>query len=755
MEFVRDFKKISKKDVSLAGGKGASLGEMTQAGIPVPPGFVVLSTTFDEFIKEADLIQEIDAILDKVDHKEIHTVDSASEKIQGLIKNAVMPERIALEIKKQFKELNIEFVAVRSSATAEDGAENAWAGQLDSFLNTKEDNLLQKVQACWASLFTPRAIFYRFEKGLHNTKISVAVVVQKMVNSETAGIAFSIHPITQNNNQLIIEAVYGLGEAVVSGQVTPNSYVVDKEKMEIIDKKISNQNNGLFRVKTGGNKWKKLFDGQGKVPVLSNNQILELSKIIQRIEKHYGFPCDIERAFEAGKFYIVQSRPITTIDKNKQREIMVSHQSDLLTQDLILGGVQKYCKFSDFGLNFDFPFIKYDHSTGDISYPTWQVGILKSLDFSDKETIKLIQFLENELREYKKFINKFEKWSKTSANKEKKIKDYFCYSQKAAATIPYFAFEMALYKNLEREGIKPQDIVSTATDTTLASVELANIASKNEEEISLLKLNKNKRISIRLKNALAVFCKKYGYLGMIYFKGNNWTIPEAYKMLLSAHTKNENSTIKNHKSKFAEYASDLLRLRTQKWEIMCYGCFLFKQYIQNVFKDVLVYEDLLGMRIEEIINLIDGIYPVSGFVARDNFELEIMKEGVILTIKNKKQTQSLDSSLKRNVKEIKGTTAQEGNIRGLVKIVLSPKDGNKLNDGDVLVTKMSTPDFLPIMKKACAFITDIGGITSHAAIVSREMKKPCIIGVKDATKILKDGDLVEVDADNGIVRILN
>ncbi len=315
MKLTLNFTELGKNDAMIAGGKGASLGEMTQAGIPVPPGFVVLSTTFDEFIKEADLIQEIDAIIDGVDHKQISSVDKASEKIQGLIKNAIMPEGIATEIKSKFKDLDTEFVAVRSSATAEDGADNAWAGQLDSFLNTKEDNLLEKVQHCWASLFTPRAIFYRFEKGLHTTKISVAVVVQKMVNSEVSGIAFSVHPVTEDRNQMIIEAGFGLGEAIVSGQITPDSYVVEKEPRNILDINVSSQTRALYRVETGGNEWIDVAEPKASSQVLTEAQISEFADLIMKIENHYGFPCDIEWAFEKGRFYIVQSRPITTLSE--------------------------------------------------------------------------------------------------------------------------------------------------------------------------------------------------------------------------------------------------------------------------------------------------------------------------------------------------------------------------------------------------------------------------------------------------------
>lgn len=322
MELTRKFNQLNKNDANLAGGKGASLGEMTQAGIPVPPGFVVLSEAFEQFIKETDLVQEIDAILHEVNHKEIHTVEAASEEIRALIMNAEMPQDIANDIQTQFKVLNTKYVAVRSSATAEDGKDHAWAGQLESYLNTTEDQILNKVKTCWSSLFTPRAIFYRFEKGLHSTKISVAVVIQKMVESEVSGIAFSVHPVTEDYNQLIIEAGFGLGEAIVSGSVTPDSYVVEKEPRNILDINVSTQERALYRSESsspehGNNEWRDIPEPKASSQVLVKDQILALAEIILRIENHYGFPCDIEWAYEAGEFYIVQSRPITTLSKKE------------------------------------------------------------------------------------------------------------------------------------------------------------------------------------------------------------------------------------------------------------------------------------------------------------------------------------------------------------------------------------------------------------------------------------------------------
>lgn len=315
MELVRNFKQLNKNDANIAGGKGASLGEMTNVGIPVPPGFVILSTSFDHFLKESQLIEEIDAILDSVNHNEIHTIEVASEKIQGLILNAEILEDIKKEIETSFKILDTQYVAVRSSATAEDGVDHAWAGQLNSYLNTTKDDLLEKVKHCWASLFTPRAIFYRFEKGLHKTHISVAVVVQKMVDSETSGIAFSVHPMTEDRNQLIIEAGFGLGEAIVSGEITPDSYVVEKNPRKIIDITINTQIKALYRGKTGNTEWRNIPEPQASSQVLTTNQISELSDLVIKIENHYGFPCDIEWGYEDGKFYITQSRPITTLNK--------------------------------------------------------------------------------------------------------------------------------------------------------------------------------------------------------------------------------------------------------------------------------------------------------------------------------------------------------------------------------------------------------------------------------------------------------
>ncbi|MFH0854570.1 MAG: PEP/pyruvate-binding domain-containing protein [bacterium] len=311
---TKNFKQLSYKNVDIAGGKGASLGEMTRAKMKIPPGFIVLAPTFDKFLEETDLNIEIETHIKKVSHQDINSVDRASNEIRDMILDSKMPKNIGEEIIKEFKKLKTPLVAVRSSATAEDSTAASWAGELETYLNVTRKNLLESVKKCWASLFTPRAIFYRYEKNMQDKKISVAVVIQKMVQSEISGICFTVHPVTCDKNQLVIEAGYGLGEAIVGGMITPDTYVIHKNKGKayILDKNISSQ--GMMIIKTAkGTKESKVPSAKQEKQKLTDAQILKLTKICLEIEKHYKKPQDIEWAIEKGKIYITQSRPITTL----------------------------------------------------------------------------------------------------------------------------------------------------------------------------------------------------------------------------------------------------------------------------------------------------------------------------------------------------------------------------------------------------------------------------------------------------------
>ncbi len=312
MQYLKQFQELNTHDVHLAGGKGASLGEMTQAGIPVPPGFVVLRGAFDRFLEETGLKAEVEAQLNGVNYEDVASVERASRVLHDLIHDARFPEDLEADIMIAFAALDAEFVAVRSSATAEDSSTASWAGELESYLNTTEKVLLGNIKKCWASLFTPRAIVYRMEKGMRETHVSVAVVVQKMVQSEVAGIAFTVHPVTKDHDQMIIEACWGLGEFIVGGVVTPDSYIVRKATNAIIEKYTSEQETMLIRGEHG-NITVDVPSDKRAAQKLTAAQIETIGALCIAIEKHYTFPCDIEWGMEAGEFFILQSRPITTL----------------------------------------------------------------------------------------------------------------------------------------------------------------------------------------------------------------------------------------------------------------------------------------------------------------------------------------------------------------------------------------------------------------------------------------------------------
>jgi pyruvate,water dikinase len=312
MRYVRNLNSINKNDVEIAGGKGASLGELINSNIEVPGGFVILTNAFEEFIKETDVTIEIDSELDSINLKDINSINKASERINFAIVSKDIPKEIKAEIIKSYEKSKSKYVAVRSSATSEDSANAAWAGQLNTYLNTSKKDLILNIKKCWASLFTPRALIYRFEKKLDNEKISVAVVVQKMIDSSESGIAFSVHPLTRDKNQIVIEACFGLGEAIVSGEITPDSYILDKVDWKVLDVNINNKVKGLYKNKKGENKWKELKEMGGN-QVLTEDKIIEIGKIVKKIEDHYKFPVDVEWAIEKNKIVILQSRPITTL----------------------------------------------------------------------------------------------------------------------------------------------------------------------------------------------------------------------------------------------------------------------------------------------------------------------------------------------------------------------------------------------------------------------------------------------------------
>ena len=276
MSYIKLFRDISKNDVKEVGGKGASLGEMTRANIPVPPGFVITTHVQEKY-------------------------------------NKSIPPKIEKEILEAFDDLETQRVAVRSSAIAEDSSSASWAGQLESYLNITREKLINSVRECWNSIQSERALSYAADQNLSKDKLLVAVVVQKMVDSEISGVLFTVNPITKNKNEMMIESGFGLGEMIVQGMITPDNFVVDKNSFEIKNNTLNTQETMLV-FQDGQSKEVPVPKNKRFKPSLSEIQIKELTNLGMKIEKHYGLPQDIEWAIdENNKIWIIQSRPITTL----------------------------------------------------------------------------------------------------------------------------------------------------------------------------------------------------------------------------------------------------------------------------------------------------------------------------------------------------------------------------------------------------------------------------------------------------------
>ncbi len=661
--FTERFNNLSKNDIAIAGGKGASLGEMARAGFQVPLGFVVVAAAFERFLAETDLNVEVAAILKRVNYKDINLVDKASNQIRDLIADEKFPKDIGEEVKKEFKKLGAKFVAVRSSATAEDSTVASWAGELESYLNIGEAGLLEAVKKCWSSLFTPRAIFYRFEKNLHEQKVLVAVVVQAMVQSEVAGIVFTAHPVTEDRNQMVIEAGWGLGEAIVGGLITPDTYVIDKSKVKsqksksnsIIDKNISEQAMMIIRQGSGTAKVAVNKEKQGEQK-LADGKIIELAKICQKIETHYNFPQDIEWALEKGKFYITQSRPITTL-KDKGAVNNISNQPKKVLIEL---------------LHVDYP--------------------LATAELTDYgETIENLP------------------WS----GEKFKFKPYCVFERKNNLFYYYYDPSGIEWKK-QQAGQFNKEILKKKIREAYADI----------RSIVL----KEKALS---KGEFKDFIDK--------LKADDtwwdclWWMIEYYD---------------EKKLKMA----DLLRVRKETEYLSPGIAASIRNSVGKIMPAAKKYADVL--LIEEIIK---GVVPPVK-VLKERMQGCVFTDGKlfksIAEVEKKFNIKIQQEAAASYNGELIGQVAYAGKTRGRVRIINSRKELASFLKNDILVASSTTPDFLSAMKKSAAIISEHGGAICHAAIVARELKKPCLVGVKFATQVLRDGDLVEVDANEGVVKIL-
>ncbi|AKU89992.1 phosphoenolpyruvate synthase [Vulgatibacter incomptus] len=328
MSCIAWFEELDREDVARAGGKGANLGELTKAGLPVPQGFVVTTEAWRRFLEASELATRIDDRLEGLDLDDDAALEEQARELRELVKKASLPKGLHDEIAAAYRELASRDggaepqVAVRSSATAEDASAASFAGMFRTFLNIRgEEELVRAVKGCWASLFTPRALFYWKRKGTEGQERAIAVVVQEMVEAEKAGVMFTVDPATSDRRRIVIESAWGLGESVVSGEVEPDRYVVDKRTLEIRERHPGHKGfEMVLDEDTGENRRHDLPPDRGASLTLEDAEVRELAELAVRTEDHYGAPQDMEFAVAGGSIYVVQTRPVTTLPEAPREE---------------------------------------------------------------------------------------------------------------------------------------------------------------------------------------------------------------------------------------------------------------------------------------------------------------------------------------------------------------------------------------------------------------------------------------------------
>ena len=335
MDYILDFEKLDKSSLPTVGGKNASLGEMIKADIRVPPGFAVTTDSYLEFITAADIKDKIYNRLADLNPENVETLNQASHDVQELIKTAVLPEAIGRAVEDGYfllcEKCRVDSVpvAVRSSATAEDLPNASFAGQQDTYLWIQgADQVIARVQSCWASLYTPRAIAYRIKNGFAHEKVLISVGVQKMVNSKAAGVMFTLNPTNGDVSKILIEGSWGLGETVVSGSVNPDKFVVDKVMLEINERTISTKHiECIYDLEKGGVVDADVAPDMQCTCCLADNEIKALVRAAKHIENHYGRPMDIEWAIDKDmpfpeNIFIVQARPETVWSQREVKSVL-------------------------------------------------------------------------------------------------------------------------------------------------------------------------------------------------------------------------------------------------------------------------------------------------------------------------------------------------------------------------------------------------------------------------------------------------
>ncbi|MBU5217479.1 phosphoenolpyruvate synthase [Bacillus albus] len=865
--FVLDFQEIENTQLSLVGGKGLKLGELSNMqGIQVPEGFCVTTVGYEKAIEQNEELQTLLQQLTKLKKEERAQVGEISKKIREVIMAVEIPSDVVEAVTHYLSRFGNEHAyAVRSSATAEDLPYASFAGQQDTYLNIiGEEAVLQHVRKCWASLFTERAVTYRMQNGFEHNQVSICVVVQKMVFPEASGILFTADPVTSNRKVLSIDASFGLGEALVSGLVSADNYKV--KEGEITETMIATKKIAIYAVKEGGTETKQIDPAQQKLQTLSEQQILQLASIGRQIEAYFGCPQDIEWCLAHNTFYIVQSRPITTLypipeenDGGNHVYISVGHQQ-------MMTDAMKPLGLSFFLLTTNAPMRKaggrlFVDATQQLASTASRDYLINTLGKSDPlvrdalttiiERDNFITLLPDDEKE--KSVSKRKQPANSQPeiendpaivtnliqNSEASIKELKRNMQTKLGT-DVLDFILEDIQQLKKVLFNPQSIAiimagmnastwinekmeqwlgeKNAADTLsqsvqnnitsemgLALMDVADVIRPYPEVITYLQHVEDGSFLDELvtfkggekaRDAIFAFLDKYGMRcsGEIDITKTRWSEKPTtiVPMILNNIRDFEAGASKR---KFEEGLQEALKKEEELIERLQHlpdskqkveetkrmirnirNCIGYREYPKyGMINRYFIYKQALLKEAEQlvqsgVIREVDDIYYLTfeelhEVVRTSKLDYELIQkqkndyklyekltpprimtsDGEIVTGKYKRENLPADA--------IVGLPVSSGVIEGRARVILNMEEAN-LEEGDILVTAFTDPGWTPLFVSIKGLVTEVGGLMTHGAVIAREYGLPAVVGVENATKLIKDGQRIRVHGTEGYIEVL-
>ncbi|MGF9769062.1 phosphoenolpyruvate synthase [Bacillus albus] len=865
--FVLDFQEIENTQLSLVGGKGLNLGELSSVqGIQVPEGFCVTTVGYEKAIEQNEDFRTLLQQLTKLKKEERAQIGEMSKKIREVIMAVEIPSDVVEAVAHYLSRFGNEHAyAVRSSATAEDLPYASFAGQQDTYLNIiGKEAILQHVRKCWASLFTERAVMYRMQNDFEHNQVSICVVVQKMVFPEASGILFTADPVTSNRKVLSIDASFGLGEALVSGLVSADNYKV--KEGEITETMVATKKLAIYALQEGGTETKQIDPAQQKLQTLSEQQILQLASIGRQIEAYFGCPQDIEWCLVDDTFYIVQSRPITTLypipevnDGGNHVYISVGHQQ-------MMTDAMKPLGLSFFLLTTSAPMRKaggrlFVDATQQLASPASRDYLINTLGKSDPlvrdalttiiERDDFITLLPDdekgksagksvppansqpEIENDPSIVTNLIKASEASIEELKRNMQ-----TKSGMDVLHFILEDI--QQLKKVLFNPQSIAvimagmnastwmnekmeqwlgeKNAADTLsqsvqnnitsemgLALMDVADVIRPYPEVITYLQhveddsfLNELVQFKggEKAREAISAFLNKYGMRcsGEIDITKTRWSekpitiIPMILNNIrdfeYGASKRKFEEGLQEALKKEEELIDRLQHLPNGKQKVEetkrmirnIRNCIGYREYPKyGMINRYFIYKQALLKEAEQlvqsgVIHEVDDIYYLTfeelhEVVRTNKLDYKVIhqqkndyklyekltpprimtSDGEIITGKYKRENLPADV--------IVGLPVSSGVIEGRARVILSMEEAN-LEEGDILVTAFTDPGWTPLFVSIKGLVTEVGGLMTHGAVIAREYGLPAVVGVENATKLIKDGQRIRVHGTEGYIEVL-